>query len=647
MPRNASLLSLTVAGSLVVLACSCSSAGMPPSSAAPAAVPAASPTATQPPAPTATPVPALDPQLQASFDQANQAWLQYRLAEARQLLEEIVAQDPAFPAAGRLLGFITLRYDRDYARAIDLFEAAAALPRAEAADYALRGDAYQAQGQLDRAIAAYERGSACLPDDAYLQGCLGGAYLAQGERAQAIAAYERALALDPFASPAGERLHRLYVEDGEYAQAYALWQAANMAVGETALPGDIGQWNALYGQAVESAPVSHAALGRAYATLRLYDEAAVELQRAQEEAPADAGLDHELEEMRTFLRFRDAMAAYLDSFYREQVQAGGATPAAGLGAIYGQVATLFPGLKQPPYSDAWFYEVNDALRERFGVLIRFQPMEGYLSVYLGSIAGMRPRTVSHWGKEYTTQVVWLKDMASRGFMYWYTNGISGTGGWCFEPEEAVLILDGRYAGASTLYRQATDPATRAKALADSRAMDPNLQNQAPLAVFYSPYLATQLTLKAFDAAIARSQGLGSSAEEARAAAILDLADADDAGIMAHEGQHALDEAYLRDSLNTAENQEYRAKMAELVYGGKPFSCLATLMAPFLGAPNFPHGVANAWVFQDIVRQISEHPERYPEVDASRNILLQLPALSEKQIHELAGMAFEVRFPSLY
>ncbi len=597
--------------------------------------------------PAPVPAPVLDPNLQAKFSQANEAWSQYQLAEARRLLEEIIAEAPTFPAAGRLLGYMAYRYDRDCARAVDLFEEAATLPSAEAADFVLLGDSYLAQGQLEQALAAYGRGIARLGDDAYLYGCLGGAYLAQGERAQAIAAYERALALDPFASPAGERLHQLYVEDGEYARAYAFWQAANMAVGDTPLPGDIGQWNARYGQVVTSAPANHAELGRTYATMRLYDEAALELERARQEAPASSELARELEETRAFLRFRDEMAAYLDSFYREQVQAGVATPATGLGPIYARVAALFPGLKETPYSDPWFYEVNAALRERFGVLVRFQPMEGYLSVYLGYIAGTRPRTVSHWGKACTTRVTWLKGMVSRGFMYWYTYKTAGTGGWCFEPEEAVLILDGRLAGANSLYRLAMDSTTRAKCLADSRAMDPNLESPDPLAVFYSPYLATRLTLKAFDEALARAQRPGASPEEVRAGAVLELADVDDAVIMAHEGQHALDGAYLRSSLNTVENQEYRAKMAELVYGGKPFSSLSQLMVPFLGAPDMPHGVANEWVFQDVVRQISEHPERYPQIDVGGNILLQLPELTADQLREIAGAAFEARFPTLY
>jgi len=77
--------------------------------------------------------------------------------------------------------------------------------------YALRGVAYESNGELGRAIGDYTKAIAINPNVALAYTIRGHAYEKKGDKEQAIADYRKALEIEPSDQDAKEGLKRLGV----------------------------------------------------------------------------------------------------------------------------------------------------------------------------------------------------------------------------------------------------------------------------------------------------------------------------------------------------------------------------------------------------------------------------------------------------
>lgn len=114
-------------------------------------------------------------------------------------------------------------------------------------------------------------------------------------------------------------------------------------------------------------------------------------------------------------------------------------------------------------------------------------------------------------------------------------------------------------------------------------------------------------------------------------------------IIVHEGQHALDDNWF--SSEWFGDWEYRAKLSELAYGEQQFHALANMHHPGLGTEiNDMHSIANSRIYTEIVRHIYDNAQQFPEIDTTKNIMMQLVALDEEQLRQIAIAIFETSYP---
>ena len=111
-------------------------------------------------------------------------------------LERILARQPAFDAAHRLLGRIYSE-SGNYDKAIEEFREAQALRPEYPATIRELGLAYYDKGRLDEAIATFTKLTALQPDNASAYQTLGTALHAANQFDRALVAYRQAIALAP------------------------------------------------------------------------------------------------------------------------------------------------------------------------------------------------------------------------------------------------------------------------------------------------------------------------------------------------------------------------------------------------------------------------------------------------------------------
>jgi len=148
-----------------------------------------------------------------------------KFAEARRLYQALLAQTPAHAMALYRVGLLELQ-DGNPAAALSLLQQAAAAGADEPRQRFVLGQAFQALGRWDEAIAAHEAALAAQADFAEAWSALGICRQMRRQFAQAATAYRQALALDPRNAGAMANLGTALREMGELEQAVASLQAA-------------------------------------------------------------------------------------------------------------------------------------------------------------------------------------------------------------------------------------------------------------------------------------------------------------------------------------------------------------------------------------------------------------------------------------
>jgi predicted O-linked N-acetylglucosamine transferase (SPINDLY family) len=156
-----------------------------------------------------------------------------KFSEARPLYQALLSQTPAHRVALYRSGLLELQ-DGHPAAALDLLKQAGAAGADEPRHRFVLGQALQALGRWDEAIAAHEAALAAQADFAEAWGALGICRQMRRQFAQAAAAYRHALALDPGNAVTLANLGTALREMGELDQAIASLRAAVGIEPETA-----------------------------------------------------------------------------------------------------------------------------------------------------------------------------------------------------------------------------------------------------------------------------------------------------------------------------------------------------------------------------------------------------------------------------
>ncbi|MCB0322361.1 MAG: hypothetical protein KDD69_02275 [Bdellovibrionales bacterium] len=146
--------------------------------------------------------------------------------------EELYQQSPSNAEIACNLGFAYFLHD-EAERALTMFKKALVQDSSLVLPLKHAAKAYRVLGKRDEAIAALERLTKMVTDDAEAFESLGELYEEDGSESQAIRAYEQALSVDPGSHGALQRLtqfafNRGYATfvDGKYDDAFRIWSAA-------------------------------------------------------------------------------------------------------------------------------------------------------------------------------------------------------------------------------------------------------------------------------------------------------------------------------------------------------------------------------------------------------------------------------------
>jgi len=161
----------------------------------------------------------------ASLDEALLLCRQGRLAEARKMLERLVAATPRHAEALHLLGLVHGRLGRHRDAVAALRKAVDLAPMNVEAALQLGDCAVQA-GDTDTATAAYDRVARLAPNDPRPHYNMGVALMRAGRSDAAAASFEQALAIEPTLAQAHSALGSLRIDAGDAPGAVALHRRA-------------------------------------------------------------------------------------------------------------------------------------------------------------------------------------------------------------------------------------------------------------------------------------------------------------------------------------------------------------------------------------------------------------------------------------
>lgn len=585
----------------------------------------------------------IDPEVSKKLMDSQKFWTQYNLTGAKKINEEILKENPDIPEANYALAQLEYYYYQNYGPAILHIQKAIDNDPENLQYYEMQGDIYSAAGDYNKSIESYKTALSKYKSLSGPYYKLAQSYLKLEKRDEAVKTLEEGFGLNPLNGGISKTLHRLYVEDQKYGSAYGVWKAYNMAAEGKAPIGYIGEWDMQYKKALEGSK-DHYTMGDLYFKLRLYDEAAIELQKAAAEGMEAAR--KELAEAEAFVTFRNDMVKYLDSYYRDCAVKGGYVQNnlyKDLMPIYDKIASIFPDIKKSQeFSKERFDEINRNIEDKFGVIITYFPVNGFLDCYFGYVINEDMEKISQWGKEADEKVTTIRDLVSRGFNHWYYLNQGGTGGWTLKAGEFVYIFE--HQNFIDMYNGTVNDTLRNKVLSDNKKCSPNPDEKETMDVYYSSYLSNLFMLKYVDSRIQQGKDIGLSGDNLKTyTAGLMIDDYYKSQILTHEGQHALDAQFKKISAIP----EYRQKLSEMAYGSDQFYCLSEFMYSSMGNIADPHGYADEQIFKDMVKYISDHKDRYPAIDTDKNILSQMVNLTPEEIKDMAVNIFNEKYPTVY
>lgn len=545
-------------------------------------------------------------------------------------------------------GYAEYKIFLDYKSSQRLLERALKLAPESADINMLMGEMFYSQGKykdaltyLNTAAELYGAADGWNNELSKVNYLLAKAYRDQGDNTRAIASLEASIQYNPYRTEASMQLHQLYVEAMDYQRAYEVWKIENRIIeGTDHFLTRIQDCNELYQQALASG-ANHREWAELYSTLRLYDEAGIEYNRALGKNGQDPDVARELERIETFIEFRDELALFFEEYYRERSRGGDEfNDYQRLAPIYTKIAAYFD--EDLGQSKSWIGKINGRIEQEYGVGLDFIMDSGVLfGLNFGYVVDDISTHVSQWGGTGEFRLIILKNMVSNGLMSWLSDGEGGVGGWNLGNNLmfAVQNSTGNILNTLDLLDKATADAFRRSAV----EYDGILDNKKPGEVFYSKTLIHDLSAKQLSVEMQRAEENGIPVELRETYIIHRYQDSYlYTTIIVHEGQHALDKYFGNTWYG---EDEYRAKLSELAYGDLQYRTLANLHSPALGTDIIDkHAEANTRVYNDIVQHILTNNSKYPEIDSTRNVMLQLPQLTEKQIKQIAIEVFEASYP---
>lgn len=582
--------------------------------------------------------------------------------EARKLLEDEYETIKDNDKVLNLYGLWEFHIFQNHEKAEELYKKAIKLNPEDPENYLRIGYVYEAKGDYKKAIEYYEKGkkNSAIYENVPLNPILaiaykniGNCYLKLDNTEKAILALQKASENNPFSIEVNALLHKLYVESEEYEKAYTVWKNDNLIdESEDHVYKGILEWNRLYKYAVDPKnSTDHVQMANLYEALVLYDEAAIEYEKALDQNSANEDIKNKYEQVKSFLLFRDELQVLLNDYYRDRCINGDLEEQNFYRRIepaYKKVSWMFPDIKTNPSSTVtWITTLNREIEKKFNVRIKIIKANGsMLGLHFGRIIDSSIIHSNLWEKETDLKVVTLKNMTSNGLDYWRTMNTIGVGGWSENEAEIVRVIlnseNDNILQLASLY----DKDVRERLTKDFIAKQIEKEEREPLELYFSPEIKMELATRQIDIEIEKARNKGIPENELQRY-LFDKIQKNfivKTNIFVHESQHSTDSKF-GFSFKASWEKEYRPKLSQLTYGDMPFSSLNQFYNSSIGEEiNNTHLMANTQIFKDIVQYIFDNHEEFPQIDIQNNILAQITKLSEDDLRAIAIEVFERNYP---
>lgn len=581
--------------------------------------------------------------------------------KGRKLLEEKYEIIKDYDLVMQSYGFLEYYIYENYDKAEALYKKAINLNPDNPDHYSGLASTYEAKGDYKQAVKYYNKAIKKInnyedvplnPQLAIAYKDIGRCYIKLNEKNKAIKALEKSSKYNPYSIDTNAMLHLLYVEKEEYNKAYVIWKNDNyIQENGDCIYESIKELNNLYKNELADNS-SHYNKAKLYDSLALYDEAAIEYEKALSENINNEVIANRLNEIKTYILFREKLQRLLDYYYRQRCIAGVSAEHEFYNIIkpaYEIISKLYPKIDiKHNVSVLWFNKLNDELQRNFKIRIQDIKANGrLLGLHFGRILDSSTIHYSMWGKDIDLSIITLKNMYSNGVDDWRSRGNGGVGGWSLSSSEIVRVIKNNEID-NVLKLASTYNEGANKNFYESQGFNLVLEDvdRDPLEIYFTPNILKDLVEKQIEIEVEASKLQGISDIDLQRY-IFDRYDKDftiKTCIYVHESQHSMDSKYGIPFSWFGEN-EYRPKMSQLVYGHMPFMSLSQYYVTSLGENvQDTHSMANTRVFNDIINYIYNNSNEFPEIDINKNILSQLVNLSENDIKNIAINIFEKQYP---
>ncbi len=287
----------------------------------------------------------------------------------------------------------------------------------------------------------------------------------------------------------------------------------------------------------------------------------------------------------------------------------------------------------PPYNRAQFLE---EIRDRFGAEVRLGANGNFsgFDLIMGHRVGLEKKSVEQYGRRIEVRLLWIDMMVENGYSGWFWDGRATPGGWGAFPE--IAWIREAYVGEPYHnWRQLTDARERSereREIARLSAGDDRLARANPYA--YLPGMTGRAHFaqvrRLYDSL--RAQGyVGTDLCLAFVSEFLRIKT--ESSIFAHEGRHAIDQAFFpwRSHLWSAAETEFRAKLSEVAFAPDPKFALVGILSDRNVAGRSAHSIANLRMKTILLNWMEQHSREIQGLDRSRPLLPQLDLMTNEHI----------------
>ncbi len=291
--------------------------------------------------------------------------------------------------------------------------------------------------------------------------------------------------------------------------------------------------------------------------------------------------------------------------------------------------------RRPQYNQARFLE---QLRSRFGTEMRLGANGNFggFDLIMGHRVGLDTKTVEQYGRRVELRLVTIDMMVENGYSGWFWDGRAAPGGWGAFPEIA-WIREAYLPEPYHNWRQLTDAGERSEKEKENAllgAADDGLARANPYS--YLPGVTGRIHFDQMRRLYESLKAQGYAGDDLCLAFVSEFLRIKlESSIFAHEGRHAIDQAFFpwRGRLWSASDVELRAKLSEVAFAPDPK--FALVGGSILGDRNIAgrsaHSAANLRIKKALLRWMESHSAEIEGLDRSRPLLPQLDLLTSEQI----------------